>query len=97
MLAEKNEKSARAHIVLTTITQDEIETREHLAREMQIHDEISRLEDAKEKGKEERLSIAKEMLLDKEPMHKIIKYSKLTEYLILKLENEIINDEDQHK
>ena len=51
---------------------------------------------AREKGKEEeRLSIAKEMLLHKEPMHKIIKYSKLTEDQILKLKNEIINDEDQ--
>jgi predicted transposase/invertase (TIGR01784 family) len=50
MLAAKDEKIKKAYTVLTTISQDEIERREYEAREMQLYDEISRLEDAKEEG-----------------------------------------------
>lgn len=53
MLAKNNEKINKAYKVLTTISQDEVERRLYEAREMQIHDEVSRLQDAIEEGKQE--------------------------------------------
>lgn len=65
MLAEKNEGIKKAYTVLTTISQDDIERREYEAREMQLHDEVSRLEDAKEEGREEGImSARREDILD---------------------------------
>ena len=40
--------------MLTTISQDEIERRAYKTREMQLHDEVSRLEDAREETREEK-------------------------------------------
>lgn len=48
-------------------------------------------EEEREKAKEERISIATEMLLEGEPIEKIKKYSKLSEDEIIKLKNKLSN------
>ena len=46
-----------------------------------------KLEEGREEGKkEERINLAKEMLKDKEPIEKIMKYTKLSKEEILKIE-----------
>lgn len=56
-------------------------------------DEIRRLhyqEEGREQGREqERIETAKEMLLNNEPIEKIIKYSKLTESQIIKIKDNL--------
>jgi predicted transposase/invertase (TIGR01784 family) len=92
MLAAKDEKIKKAYTVLTTISQDENERQEYESREMQLYDEISRLDDAKEEGfvkgskegfekgeKNKAIDMAKAMLLANEPIEKIKSYTKLSE------------------
>jgi hypothetical protein len=86
MLAYKDEKIKKAYTVLTTISQDEKERHEYESREMQLYDEISRLEDARYESRKE---TAIEILRDGEPLEKIEKYSKLSREQIEKLSKEI--------
>ena len=56
-------------------------------REKSILDENTRLNGAKKEGIEEKaIEIAKEMLKDKEPIEKIMRYTKLSKEKILKID-----------
>jgi len=79
MLAQKNEDIKKAYSVLEILSKDERARMAYEAREAEVKDQLTRIKTAEEKGRKEgKIEIAKEMLLDGEPMEKIIKYSKLT-------------------
>jgi predicted transposase/invertase (TIGR01784 family) len=88
MLAAKNEKIKKAYTVLTKISQDELERREYEAREMQLYDEISRLEDAEEEGiKKEKINTAKRLLDEGAEVAFTVKITGLSEKEVLELKN----------
>ena len=69
------------------ITEEEREKARERSRKKYVMDLVSDMATAKDNGiKEGKVEMAKEMLLDGEPMAKIIKYSKLTEEKIREIE-----------
>lgn len=53
MLSEKNEKIKKAYSILEVMSKDKEARALYLAREMALHDEVTRIEEAKEEGREE--------------------------------------------
>ena len=95
-MASVNPKIDKAVHVLETMCHDKKARAEYLSREMALHDEATRIEEAMAEGKAEgraegreegkvaeRTAIAREMLMDNEPIDKIMRYSKLTKEEIL--------------
>ena len=103
-MAKVNPKIDKAVTVLETMCQDKKARAEYLSREMALHDEVTRLEEALEEGRKEgikegieegiakkSMEIALEMLKDKEPIEKIMRYSSLSKEDILKIKAGLTN------
>ena len=91
MLSKRNEDIKKAYDILAIISQDEKARVIYEARQAEIGDQITRVEEAEERGRtEEKLETAKEMLVDGEPIEKIIKYTKLTKEKIGEIKKTIL-------
>lgn len=93
MLAEKNEKIKKAYDILQFMSNDKEIRAAYLAREMELHDEITRLHEAREEGikegkKESSLAIAKKLVVIGLNEEDIIKATGLTKEEIEELKKD---------
>ena len=94
MIAERSPAINKAVVEVKRLSQSERAQMIYEDRQKAIHDENSRIKSALKKGRseaekkayEDKIDMVKEMLSDKEPMSKIMKYSKLTEKEIKNIE-----------
>ncbi len=98
MLAAKNKEIEKAYNILQVISKDAEARALYLAREMALHDEVTRLEEAEEKGiekglekgrQESQMNIAKNLLNIGIDEVSIAKATGLSEDVIIKLKQEI--------
>ena len=101
-MAKVNRDIDKAYDILTTMSCDDKTRMEYLAREMALHDEATRIDEAIKEGIKEGIEkgieqgiekskkdMAIEMLKDGEEIEKIIKYTKLSKEQIDKLKNSL--------
>lgn len=90
MLSEKNNEIKKAYSILQVMSKDKEARALYLAREMAIHDEVTRIEEAEERGKKEgSINIAKNLIILGIKEEDIIKATGLSKEELKRIKEEI--------